>query len=104
MSRPSTPWPFGEVADRRHLLGAHADVDELGEAVVGAVEHAQGAVLGVEQRDGRFHDPAEGVGQRQVRADRQHRLDEVPEAPGVVDVPEGHQVGSVRRRSARRAA
>ena len=71
---------------------------------MGAVEHAQGAVLGVEELHGRLHDPAEGVGKRQVGTDRQHRLDEVAEPLGVVDVPEGHQLGSFRRRSASRAA
>ena len=95
---------LGERADGRDLLGGHAHVDELGEAVVGAVEHAQCAVLGVEELHRRLHDPAERVGKRQVGADREHRLDEVAEPLGVVDVPEGHQLGSLRRRSASRAA
>ena len=95
---------LGEGPDGGDLLRGHAHVDELGEAVVGAVEHAQRAVLRVEERHRGLHDPAEGVGKRQVGADREHRLDEVAEPRGVVDVPEGHQLGSLRRRSASRAA
>ena len=60
-------------------------------------------VAGIDQAHRSLDDTAERGGQRQVRADRQHRIDQMAKPVRVVDLAERHQ-SWFRRRSARRAA
>ena len=72
-------------------------------SVLGGVEQPSAPVAGIDQVHRSLDDTAERSGQRQVRADRQHRIDQMAKPVRVVDVAERHQ-SWFRRRSARRAA
>ena len=53
------PWPLGRSPIASVRLVVHADGDELGQARAGLVEHAQGAVAGVDQGDRGLDDVAQ---------------------------------------------
>ena len=70
-----------EGADRAVRLVVDANRDELCEAGAGVVEHPQRSVRGVGEVDGALDDPLEHRRQIQVRPDRQHRVEQLPQAP-----------------------
>jgi hypothetical protein len=52
----------------------------------GLVEHAEGAVAGVDQVDGTLHDPPEHRRQVEVAADGEDGVQQLSEAPGTRDL------------------
>ena len=79
---------FGPVVDGTDGGLVHADRDELDQALTLA-DHAERAVLGVDQPDRGFNDPLERAFQVQAGADRDERLQQVahpvPGAPHQLD-------------------
>ena len=69
--------------------------EELGQRGAGLVEHAEGAVAGVDELGRGLHDAAQDDRETQLRADRDDRLEEVLEVlrldPGL-----GHGPGAYR--------
>jgi hypothetical protein len=76
---------LGQLAHVRPGLLVDADVDEPGQPVVVGGQHAQGAVPGVDQLDGRGHDPAQGGLQLEPGGDGQHRVEQALHAVAGVD-------------------
>jgi hypothetical protein len=70
---------LGELADAVVGRVIHPDRDELRQAGSGVVEHAESAIAGVDQTDGRFHDPSQHGGGVEIRAEDQHRIEQLPE-------------------------
>jgi hypothetical protein len=58
----------GRVTDGRRRLRVDPDMDELAEAT-GVVEHSERTIGGIDQLDGRLHDPAQGRAELQAGSD-----------------------------------
>ena len=74
------PVTLGEVADLLARRVVDPDGDELGEAGARLVEHAERTVRGVDEVDGTADDAAEHRRQVEVRADRQHGVEQLTPA------------------------
>ena len=100
------PVPFGQVTDERVRRVVDPDRDELRQAGAGVVEHAERAVAGIDQPDRRLHDPPEHARRIEIRAEGEHRVEELAQAAGTGHL--GHAVnttrarGNVRRRATAR--
>ena len=70
--RTEDPVPLGQVADERVRLVVDPYGDELREPRAGVVEHAQRAVAGIDEPDGRLDDPSEHRGEVEIRAEGEH--------------------------------
>ena len=79
---PEDAVALGQVADRGPILLVDADGDELRQAGAGVVEHAQGAVAGIDELGGALHDPPQHRRQVEIGADRHHRVEELTQASG----------------------
>ena len=86
--------PLGQVADEPVGVVVDPDGDELRQAGAGVVEHAEGAVAGVDQPDRRLHDPPEHAGRVEVGTEGQHRVEELAQAAGTGHL--GHAANTTR--------
>ena len=73
---------LGQVPDAPVGLVVHPDGDELGQPVATLVEHAQSAVAGVDQLDGRLDDPAQDAGRVAVRSEGDDGVEQLVQAAG----------------------
>ena len=84
---------LGELPDGAVRLVVETDRDELREAGAGVVEHAEGAVGGVDEVDRAVHDPLQHRGQIEVRADREDGIEELAQAARPGGIGHGGSIG-----------
>ena len=86
--------PFGEVTDEPVRVVVDPDGDELRQAGAGLVEHAERAVAGIDQPDRRLDDPPKHARRIEVRAEGEHRVEELAKAARTGHL--GHAVNTTR--------
>ena len=90
------PASFRQFTDQRVRRVVDTNRDELSQASAGVVEHAERAVSGIGQPDGRLHDPPEHAGRVTIRTEGEHRVEELAQAAWTGHL--GHAVNTTRAR------